>query len=79
MSAESPMDTEGTPAGLRIVSEFASVRVRELHTGNGSRLEITSERSQSSVLLDAVTLDLLSGLQPTEISRLVSQVIEGAE
>ena len=70
---------ESREGGLRIASEFASVQVRQVRTGNGSRLEVSSERSDSTVLLDALTLDLLSRLDPRGISQLVNQIIEGAE
>lgn len=60
----------------RIVSESAAVTVSSYATGNGMRLQLTSERSGDSVLLDATVLDALCSLRPEEAAELVRHRIE---
>jgi hypothetical protein len=62
----------------RIVSESAAVTVSSYATGNGMRLQLTSERSGASVLLDATVLDALCSLKPDEAAELVRHRIEDA-
>ncbi len=60
----------------RIVSESAAVTVASYATGNGMRLQLTSERSGDSVLLDATVLDALCSLKPDEAAELVRRRVE---
>jgi hypothetical protein len=46
--------------GFEIANEFARVWVRKRHTRNGMRLEISSLRTDSGVMLDAVLLESLT-------------------
>ncbi|NMI00178.1 hypothetical protein [Pseudonocardia acidicola] len=52
------------PAGsagpeLRVENEYAGVRVAVDTTANGSRLRVTSQRSNREIFLDPTALDLL--------------------
>ncbi|MEU9340269.1 hypothetical protein AB0D74_03470 [Streptomyces sp. NPDC048278] len=55
----------------RIVCESAAVTVAVRRTGNGARLQLTSERSGLRVLLDATVLDALCALTPDRAAELV--------
>jgi hypothetical protein len=70
MSMENtPYRDEGAPPGsdagqppLKFVmsNEFATVRIKRVHTRNGARLEISSPRLQRSIRLDPVALESLT-------------------
>lgn len=66
----------GNDPELWVANEFASCRVRRVPFGNGHRIEVQSERSGATVLLDAMALDALTRLGAEEISRLVTLVTE---
>jgi hypothetical protein len=65
MSSEEPV--------LVVVNEFADVRIRRVHTRNGQRLEITSPRRGTTVLLDAVELECLTWQPPQAFSDLLAR------
>jgi hypothetical protein len=71
MSSEEPVSYE-EPV-LVVVNEFADVRIRRVHTRNGQRLEITSPRRGTTVLLDAVELDCLTWQPPETFSDLLAR------
>ena len=54
---------------VTITNEFASVEIREVVTGNGTRLEICSPRLGTSVRLDALALESLTWQEPQVFSR----------
>jgi hypothetical protein len=60
----------------RIACESAAVTVALHRTGNGSRLQLTSERSGARVLLDATVLDALCTLGPAHALDLVRLATE---
>jgi hypothetical protein len=61
-----------TPTELcRIVCESAAVVVSTFPTGNGMRLQLVSERSRASVLLDATVLEALCHLTPEAAAEIV--------
>lgn len=71
MSSEEPVSSEGPV--LIVVNEFADVRIRRVHTRNGQRLEITSPRRGTTVLLDAVELECLTWQPPETFSDLLAR------
>jgi hypothetical protein len=61
--AHDDTDSAGHPQdepAFEVANEFARVRVRRRHTRNGVRLEISSPRTESRVLLDALLLESLT-------------------
>lgn len=68
--------TRGSDVEFWVANEFASCRLRQVPFGNGSRIEIHSERSGATILLDAMALDALTRLGPEEISGLVTIAVE---
>lgn len=57
----SPLEPHNEDAGdLTLTNEFSTVRVRRVDTDDGPRAEVSSPRLQTSILLDAATLELLS-------------------
>ena len=58
---------------LTVVNEFADVRIRRICTRNGQRLEISSPRRGTTVLLDAVELDCLTWQPPETFSDLLAR------
>jgi hypothetical protein len=64
--------------GFEIANEFARVVVRRRHTRNGVRLEITSPRLDSGILLDAVLLESLTWQTPDSLSRFLASPFEPA-
>jgi hypothetical protein len=64
--------------GFEIANEFARVVVRRRHTRNGVRLEITSPRLESGILLDAVLLESLTWQTPDSLSRFLATPFEPA-
>ncbi|GAC1317815.1 MAG: hypothetical protein NVSMB2_11980 [Chloroflexota bacterium] len=56
-----------------LTNEFASVRVRRVHTRNGVRLEISSTRLGTAVRLDALALESLTWQTPETFSQLLQQ------
>lgn len=71
MSPQEPVSPE-EPV-LVVVNEFADVRIQRVHTRNGQRLEITSPRRGTSVLLDAVELECLTWQSPETFSDLLAR------
>jgi len=63
------------PDPLTISNEFAVVRVLKAVTRNGERLEISSVRSDYSVMLDATALEALTWQEPEFFSGLVSNFL----
>lgn len=53
-------DGEAADGEFLLVNEFASVRVRRVHTRNGVRLEISSPRLATSIRLDPLALESLT-------------------
>lgn len=47
-------------SGFELANEFASVRVRQVHTRNGVRLEISSARIGRCIRLDPLALESLT-------------------
>jgi hypothetical protein len=64
--------------GFEITNEFARVIVRRRYTRNGVRLEITSPRLDSGILLDAVLLESLTWQTPEILSRFLATPFEPA-
>ncbi len=65
------MSTPEADAEFELTNEFASVRVRRVHTRNGVRLEISSPRLGRSVLLDPLALESLTWQPPETFSELL--------
>lgn len=61
-----------------IGNEFAGVRFRKVWTRNGVRLELNVPRSGSSVLLDAMVLEVLAEQQPEFFTHMIATRL-GAE
>jgi hypothetical protein len=51
---------EESDRDFELTNEFASVRVRRVHTRNGVRLELTSARLGRTIRLDPVALESLT-------------------
>jgi hypothetical protein len=64
------------PLETRVTNEFASVRVKKIWTGAGTRLRLYSERTDQTVEIDATGLEALCWLTPEAISNLVTVVSE---
>jgi hypothetical protein len=58
-----------TPTGFVLSNEFATVHVRRVDTGTGTRLEINSPRLQHGVQLDPIALESLTWQTPDTFSR----------
>ena len=56
-------------AGVLIANEFAAVVVRKVFTRNGERLEIRSLGKDSSIRLDAISLEALTWSNALEVGR----------
>lgn len=68
-----------TPTELcRIVCESAAVTVLRMPTGNGARLQLVSERSGASCVLDATVLEALCHLTADRATELVRARTEDA-
>lgn len=61
----------GDEVVLELINEFAEVRVRRVHTGNGVRLEIAAPRLGTSVRLCPLELEALTRVGPDALSALV--------
>lgn len=62
-----------------IANESEAVRVRRVPLGNGTRLELTSERTGTSTRLDAVALASLTRLTPEIVEQIVRAATEGID
>jgi hypothetical protein len=62
---------------IRVVAESEAVQVRAVETGNGTRLEVRSERTGDAVLLDATVLAALARLGVTAREEIVRLATEG--
>ncbi|GAB2785348.1 dihydrodiol dehydrogenase [Streptomyces daliensis] len=60
-------DTDEGPA-FQISNEFATIRLRKVHTRNGERVEIVAPRRGLRILLDAVELESLTWQTPETFS-----------
>ncbi|MCU1645773.1 MAG: dihydrodiol dehydrogenase [Nocardia sp.] len=60
---------------LRISNEFAEVFLRLVATGNGERLEITSRRRGTNILLDPVVLEALTWQSAEVFTRMLENSI----
>jgi hypothetical protein len=65
-------------APLHLRNEFASVRVRVDHTGNGERLEVLDMRSGQAILLDPLELERLAWARHDELAVVVAPRDAGA-
>lgn len=61
----------GSERPIYVVNEFASVRVRKVHTRNGERLEIAALTSGSErrIMLDALVLESLTWRSVLELGQ----------
>lgn len=57
--------------GIAISNEFTTVRVRKLATRNGERLEITSPKLGTTILLDPLELESLTWQDTATFSHLL--------
>ena len=64
---------------LEITNEFASVLVRRVKTRNGVRLRISSPRTESSIDLDALSLESLTWQRAETFSKLLSRPFKPAD
>ena len=62
---------------IRVAAESEAVRIRAVGTGNGTRLEIRSERTGDAVLLDATVLAALARLGAAAREEIVRLATEG--
>ena len=62
--------------GFEIANEFARVWVRKRHTRNGTRLEISSPRTDTGVVLDAVLLESLTWQSNEVLGRFLTTPFE---
>lgn len=62
------MATEHDEQTIVVSNEFATVRIRKIHTRNGERLEIESPRRGYRVRLDALQLEGLTWQPPETFS-----------
>lgn len=62
-------DSSAEESILVIANEFAAVSVRKVLTRNGERLEISSLGHESSILLDAITLEALTWSSTLEVGQ----------
>ena len=58
---------------FELTNEFASVRVRRVHTRNGMRLELTSARLGRTIRLDPMALETLTWQTMDTFSDLLRQ------
>ena len=65
--------------GWLIANESEAVQVRRVDVGNGTRLELSSERTGTSTRLDAVALASLTRLTPEIVEQLVRAATEGID
>lgn len=56
----SPSEAAEVDGEFTIQNEYTSVRIRKVKTGNGERLEISSQRVPHSIRLDALILESLT-------------------
>ncbi len=67
------------PEPTAIGNEFARVYVQKVETRNGERLRISSPRLNTSIDLDALTLESLTWQPPETFSRFLEQPFGHAE
>ena len=70
---------EPTETSWLIANESEAVQIRRVEVGNGTRLELTSERTGTSTRLDAVALASLTRLTPEIVEQLVRTATEGTD
>lgn len=70
MTAYEDNAADGADSGtsIQISNEFATIRLRKVHTRNGERLEIVAPRRGLRILLDAVELESLTWQTPETFS-----------
>jgi hypothetical protein len=66
-------DNEEADFEFELTNEFASVRVRRVHTRNGMRLELTSARLGRTIRLDPMALETLTWQSMDTFSDLLRQ------
>ncbi len=75
--SEEPRSSETEP--IAIGNEFATVYVQKVATRNGERLRISSPRLNSSIELDALTLESLTWQRPEMFSHFLAKPFGDAE
>ena len=66
-------------APVAIGNEFATVYVQKVETRNGERLRISSPRLNTTIELDALTLESLTWQPPETFSRFLAKPFGDAE
>jgi hypothetical protein len=62
-------DDESADRDFELTNEYATVRVRRVHTRNGVRLELTSVKLGTSIRLDPLALESLTWQTSETFSR----------
>ena len=75
--SENPPPNAAPP--LVIGNEFATVHVQKVETRNGERLRISSPRLNTSIELDALTLESLTWQPPETFSGFLAKPFGDAE
>lgn len=58
---------------IQIANEFSVVHVQKVYTRNGERLQVTSLNTGSSILLDAMQLEIISLQKPERFTQLYEE------
>lgn len=66
-------DDERVDRDFELSNEYATVRVRRVHTRNGVRLELTSVKLGTSIRLDPLALESLTWQTSDTFSRFLRQ------